>query len=190
MKEIEKYRLFYQPPGGILMWILIYLELITFGIALVSMVYEGELLYEMYRTSSSTLNKTYGVFNTVILLTSGFFMAMSLKKYQRGDILTSKRYLLGTMIFGVLFLVIKTVEYYAKIEAAIYIDTNVFYTYYWLLTLFHVIHVVVGLVILGIMYIHFDKAISFAEDYESGAAFWHMCDLIWMLLFSVLYLLY
>ena len=67
-----------------------------------------------------------------------------------------------------------------------------FFNFYWLLTGFHVIHVVMGLVILGrtnhgIIKENSDTVI---EDVEACAAFWHMCDLIWLLLFPVLYLIF
>jgi nitric oxide reductase NorE protein len=61
-----------------------------------------------------------------------------------------------------------------------------------MLTLFHVIHVLVGLVILASVYFGERKVNSTTniEDVEASAAFWHMCDLIWMLLFPVIYLLF
>ena len=67
-----------------------------------------------------------------------------------------------------------------------------FYTFYWLLTGFHVIHVIIGMVILawtnyGMIKKKSDTAI---EDVEGCAAFWHMCDLIWLLLFPTLYLIF
>ena len=61
-----------------------------------------------------------------------------------------------------------------------------------MLTLFHVIHVIVGLVILISVYfgIKKEKYITYVEDVEASAAFWHMCDLIWLLLFPIIYLLF
>ena len=69
---------------------------------------------------------------------------------------------------------------------------NTFFSFYWMLTLFHVIHVVVGLVILLSVYFGIKKQIvtTSIEDFEASAAFWHMCDLIWLLLFPVIYLIF
>jgi nitric oxide reductase NorE protein len=64
---------------------------------------------------------------------------------------------------------------------------NTFFTFYWLHTGFHVIHVLVGLGILVSFKFTLKKLET--EDLEAGAAFWHMCDLIWLLLFPVLYLI-
>jgi nitric oxide reductase NorE protein len=96
------------------------------------------------------------------------------------------------MLGGVLFLVLKTFEYISKIDAGLTIGYNTFFTFYWMLTLFHVIHMLVGLVILGSIYIGINKKESTTtiEDVEASAAFWHMCDLIWLLLFPIIYLLF
>jgi nitric oxide reductase NorE protein len=61
-----------------------------------------------------------------------------------------------------------------------------------MLTLFHVIHVIVGLVILTSVYFGVRKEDSKTsiDDVEASAAFWHMCDLIWILLFPIIYLLF
>jgi nitric oxide reductase NorE protein len=61
-----------------------------------------------------------------------------------------------------------------------------------MLTLFHVIHVIVGMVILISVLFGIRKKTSTTtlEDMEASAAFWHMCDLIWLLLFPVIYLIF
>jgi len=61
-----------------------------------------------------------------------------------------------------------------------------------MLTLFHVIHVIIGLVILGSVFVGLKnkKSTTSFEDVEASAAFWHMCDLIWLLLFPIIYLIF
>tara|TARA_R110002072_G_scaffold196486_1_gene353890 strand:- start:1927 stop:2112 length:186 start_codon:yes stop_codon:yes gene_type:complete len=61
-----------------------------------------------------------------------------------------------------------------------------------MLTLFHVIHVIVGLVILGVIYrdLYKKKEHTNLDDFEASAVFWHMCDLIWILLFPIIYLIF
>ena len=93
---------------------------------------------------------------------------------------------------GILFLFIKGYEFYDKIGHGLTIDYDSFFTFYWLLTGFHFIHVLVGVVILLFVARGIRKAVYSKDDYldvESGGAFWHMCDLIWLFLFPVLYLL-
>ncbi len=96
------------------------------------------------------------------------------------------------MLGGVFFLVLKGFEYYEKMEVGLTIGYNTFFTFYWLLTLFHVIHLLVGLVILLFMQrdLNKNKLNAKIEDVEASAAFWHMCDLIWLLIFPVIYLIF
>jgi len=191
-KAIIDYRNIYYPPGGILLWIIIFLELITFGVALIAMVYYGNQEPEIFHESRLLLNVTYGTINTVLLLTSGFFMAVSVHELKNKHKQKSQKYLLMAMLFGVFFLMLKVIEYNTKLEAGLDISYNTFFTFYWLLTLFHVIHVIVGLVILATVYfgIKKEKSTTKIEDVEASAAFWHMCDLIWLLLFPIIYLIF
>lgn len=184
-------KIFY-PPGGILLWIIIFLELITFGMGIIAFVYYGKQDSELFHLSKLNLNKTIGVINTLLLLTSGFFMAESVKGIRHLNLQKTKSYLQLTMMGGLLFTILKGIEYFQKIQAGITLDTNLFYTFYWLLTGFHLAHIVVGMIILYFMYHQLTKKIATVDvdDFEASAAFWHMCDLIWLLLFPVLYLLY
>ncbi|MFD0760857.1 cytochrome c oxidase subunit 3 [Lutibacter aestuarii] len=186
------YKNLYYPPGGILIWIVIFLELITFGMALIAMVMYSKEEPQVFHTSRLLLNTTFGAINTVFLLTSGFFMANSVKKLKAFKINQASTYLKLTMLGGFLFLLLKSVEYYTKIDAGLTLSYNTFFSFYWMLTLFHVIHVIVGLVILAIALVSLQKKKDKInlEDFEASAAFWHMCDLIWLLLFPIIYLIF
>jgi len=190
-KTIINYKNIYYPPGGILMWILITLELITFGIALIALVAQSKENPEVYHESRLMLNTTFGAINTVFLLVSGFFMATSVHLFKQQKFDKTLFYLKLTMLGGFLFLGLKSIEYYEKLNMGLVLDYNTFFSFYWLLTGFHVIHVLVGLVILSFFYFSLKKQKKQAllEDLEAGAAFWHMCDLIWLLLFPVIYLI-
>lgn len=185
----NKAKKIYYPPGGLLIWIIIFLELITFGMGIIAFVYYGKQDPSTFHSSRLTLNKTIGVFNTVLLLTSGYFMAEAVKWYKEFNQKKAKVYLSLTIIGGLLFIVLKIIEYYQKIQIGISLDTNYFYTFYWLLTAFHLVHVAVGIVILFFIYQKI-SARNILDDFEASAAFWHMCDLIWLLLFPTLYLLF
>lgn len=188
--EAINHKNIFYPPGGILIWIIIFLELITFGIALIAMVVSNNENPELFHSSRLQLNTAIGTINTVFLITSGYFMAKSVTELKKENIKKSSLFLNLTMLGGVLFLLLKGVEYYFKIEAGITIGYNTFFTYYWLLTLFHVVHVIVGLIILLVISRILKKNKTNLEDFEASAAFWHMCDLIWLLLFPVIYLIF
>ena len=188
----RKHKDLYYPPGGILLWMIIILELITFGVALIVMVYYAKQDPRLFHDSRLQLNVAIGTTNTVLLLTSGFFMANTVTELRHKNNTTAQKYLITTMLFGILFLVLKSLEYSSKIDAGLFLDTNTFFTFYWMLTLFHAIHVAVGLGLLSFISIGiFGKNRNpIMEDIEAIAAFWHMCDLIWLLLFPVIYLIF
>ena len=182
----------YYPPGGILMWIIIFLELLTFGLALIAMSFYAYEEPELFHNSRLMLNPTYGTINTFFLIVSGFFMAVSVHYLKEKNVTKTALYLKLTMLGGLLFLVLKSIEYYFKIDAGLGISYNTFFTFYWMLTLFHVVHVITGLVILWVIYFDLKKKKEETnlEDFEASATFWHMCDLIWILLFPVIYLIF
>lgn len=190
-KNIVEYKSIYYPPGGILLWIIITLELLTFDMALVALVYFSKEELQLFHSSRLLLNINLGIINTIVLLTSGFFMAIAANYFKKNDFVKVRLYLNLVLLSGILFCVLKGFEFYHKFSAGITLDTNVFFTFYWLLTGFHYIHVVVGLVIIGFLLRRVNKNITIShEDFEGGAAFWHMCDLIWLIVFPVIYLIF
>jgi len=192
MSQVTTKASLYYPPGGILMWIIVYLELFTFGAVLVAMALYSKDEPSIFHESRLQLNTTFGAINTLFLLVSGFFMALTVNALKTNNLSKSKTYLKLTMLGGLLFLGLKTVEYFDKIEAGLTMGYNTFFSFYWMLTLFHVIHVLVGLVILASVFRTMNKNPKklIMEDVEASASFWHMCDLIWLLLFPVIYLVF
>lgn len=185
------YKNFFYPPGGILLWIIILVEIITFGLALVALAYNNNLELELFASSRDMLNTHLATFNTILLLVSGYFMADAVHGFKHQNLKKAKLGFSMAMLGGLLFVGIKSVEYYGKFSMGISLTTNTFFTYYWLLTGFHLVHVLIGLVILFVLSRDLKKKPETLklEDVEAGAAFWHLCDLIWLLLFPVLYLL-
>lgn len=187
---MQNYKSIYYPPGGILLWIIIYLELITFGMAMVAFIYYGQQEKDIFVSGAASLNKTFGVVNTILLLSSGYFVAKAVQKHKARNAKSAIKSLNFSILFGFGFLLVKTLEYYLKTEAGHGLSTDTFYMFYWLLTGFHWIHVFVGICILFVIKRGIArKSESYElEDLEAGAAFWHMCDLIWLILFPALYL--
>lgn len=183
--------LFY-PPGGLLIWIVIYLELLTFGIALIVLAYQGSQNRELFHTDSGHLNKTIAAINTILLLTAGYFAAKAVLLFKAEKWEASSKQMLWAIIPGAGFLLLKCMEYYEKLKAGLDMETDTFFMFYWLLTGFHWIHVLVGVVILLVLRrnISRKKGTVPVDDVEAGVAFWHLCDIIWLLLFPLLYLLF
>jgi nitric oxide reductase NorE protein len=184
------YKNIFYPPGGILIWILILLELITFGAALIGLAVSSKEDPALFHKSRLMLNVVFGAVNTLFLLTSGYFMAIAMRSLKQNDFKRTLFFIKLAMGGGLLFIILKGVEYFEKFSLGITLGYNTFFNFYWLLTGFHVIHVIVGLVLLLFIFFGLKKRKGDYDvlDAEAGAAFWHMCDLIWLLLFPMLYL--
>lgn len=187
----------YYPPGGLLIWIIVFLEFITFGAFLLVYLSFRQSDLETFNASQTMLNSTLGMINTIVLLTSGLFMAASMVELKKGGNKTTT-YLATTIAFGILFMILKAFEYNEKIDLGIGFTTNSFWMFYWLLTGFHLIHVLVAVILLSYMFIKTKSGVYSSttpiaigiEDVESVGVFWHMCDLIWIFLFPIIYLLH
>lgn len=172
-------------PGEPIMWILIASELVVFGAGLAGFLGARALDPETFAAGQATLDRTAGALNTLVLVTSGFCAAVAVRRTEAGGQPGAARVWLGAAAaLGLAFLVIKAREYADKAAHGIDIETDAFFTFYYLLTGFHALHVVAGMVILGLVAIR-----PSVTNVETGAQFWHMVDLVWVLLFPVVYLL-
>jgi len=183
---------FFYPPGGILIWIIILVEVVTFCAGIIAFSWQRSLSVEMFENTQATLNVNIGLANTLILLISGYWVAESVRLLKSGKCSESQKSMWLAILFGLGFLILKAIEYTHKLDHGFHLTYNTFYTYYWLLTGFHFFHVLVGLVILTFLAFKIKSGVYHENnfyDIETGASFWHMCDIIWLLLFPVLYLL-
>lgn len=191
MESID-HKNFLYPPGGILIWIIILVELVTFTAGIGAFAWQRSLDPGLFVAAQQNLSTSTGLVNTLVLLTSGFFMAEAVRLLKLGKTLGSHRRMLAALVLGLGFLAIKSTEYAGKLSNGFDLGYNSFFTFYWLLTGFHFVHVVVGCVILAVLARKTRQGVYHQnnhEDVETGASFWHLCDLIWLLLFPVLYLM-
>ncbi len=165
------------------MWVLIISELLVFGAFLLGFGIARIQNPEIFHTGQATLDIRLGALNTILLVTSGWFAALAVQVRERGDITGSRRKITLAMLLGAAFLVIKGIEYADKINHGLDIETDTFFTLYYLITGFHAMHVVMGMIILAIV-----SWKNTTENLETGAAFWHMVDLIWLIVFPIFYL--
>lgn len=168
-------------PGEVMMWVLILSELAVFGAGLVALRAAWLTDPEGFRAAQAHLNAAGAAVNTVVLVSSGWLAALAVQTREGARV----RWLLaGASVLGLVFLGIKGAEYAAKAAEGISFETHPFWMFYYLLTGFHVAHVLAGVVILALVALRPAPATT-----EAGAQFWHMVDLVWVLLFPVVYLL-
>lgn len=192
---MNKEKLHY-PPGDFGVWIIIYIELLTFGLFFIGFAFSRKNQLEVFNNSQLLLDQRFGFTNTLLLITSSYFVVKALqiiknintKEYfQRASY-----YLLGAIGFGLIFLIIKLFELTDKYSSGINLSTNSFFMFYFILTVFHFMHVVLGMIILTHLYQNTKAGLYTKNEhkgFESGASYWHMVDLLWIVLFPLLYII-
>lgn len=174
---------FDELPGELMIWVLIVSELLVFGAGLIAFMSVRITDQLIFATSQDMLNRAMGATNTIVLVTSGYFAAKA-NRCVGTNRKKARIWLAAAFALGVMFLVIKFLEYAEKSQHGIDIETNSFFTFYYLLTGFHAMHVVAGLVVFALLIWK-----PSANSIEAGTSFWHMVDLVWVLLFPIIYLL-
>lgn len=171
-------------PGNPMMWLLIASELLVFGLALIS--YAGARAFDHagFLAAQNELDRFAGTVNTAVLLTSGLFAALAIEAREGGRRARARAMLAAAALLGVVFLAVKAREYGVEIASGHGLDEGGFFTFYFLITGFHAAHVVFGIIILGVV-----AWLDEPEHIETGTAFWHMVDLVWVVVFPCLYLL-
>lgn len=170
-------------PGELMIWVLIISELLVFGAGLVAFLALRLTDPAGFAEAQDHLHRTGAALNTVVLVSSGYLAAKALHWREAARRVAARLALLSAAVLGVVFLIIKGMEYADKAAQGITYETHPFFTFYYLLTGFHAAHVVAGVAILLLVAWR-----DTPSNIEVGAAFWHMVDLVWILLFPVVYL--
>lgn len=178
-------------PGDLAMWFFILAELSVFALFFIGFAVTEQLNKDMFSQGKGLLHPLAGFVNTIALITSSLFVALAVNAVHDGRQFKSQNYLLLANVFGLVYLIVKGWEYRSLFNIGIDIETNTFFTLYFLITLFHFMHVILGMVILTVMLIklsngHYRHNVS---GFESGACYWHMVDMLWIILFPLIYII-
>ena len=184
------------------MWLFLLSEILLFGGLF--------LLYSSYRYKNPLdfhlaaweLNRAFGTINTLILITSSLFVALSIFFIRKGERQLSSLFLFATIFLGVLFLGIKYVEWTTKIGHGLYPNSPrllgrskgevLFFGLYYSMTGLHGLHVLVGIFILSVMLVLTIQGKinqSHFVPLENSGLYWHLVDIIWIFLFPLFYLI-
>ena len=178
--------------GDLVIWLLILAELLTFGIFFMAYAFMRVGQVSLFNASQATLDLHTGGINTLLLITSSWAVARAVQSVRRDRNHTGANWLAVALMCGGAFLILKTLEYINKIQAGIDVSTNDFYLFYFMLTGFHYLHVIVGMVMLSLLWF-FTRRGQYGRDnchaLETGAAFWHLVDLLWIILFPLVYVM-
>ncbi|WP_084153718.1 cytochrome c oxidase subunit 3 family protein [Simplicispira psychrophila] len=178
--------------GDLGVWLVILLELLTFAILFISFAFARLREVELFNASQRTLNLQAGALNTVLLITASWCVACAVRAVRRDASAQGARWLVGAIVCGCGFVLLKLTEYADKLTSGIDLSSNTFYTFYFMLTGFHFLHVVVGILALAYLWFKTRRGDYGSHDchaLETGGAFWHMVDLLWIVLFPLVYVM-
>ncbi|MCB1801580.1 MAG: cytochrome c oxidase subunit 3 family protein [Gammaproteobacteria bacterium] len=180
------------PPGDLALWIFILAELLVFAIFFASYAFTRMGNVELFNQYQATLDRDSALVNTLALLTSSYFVMRGVVAAREGDNLVCARWLWLAIGMGGVFLVVKSAEYAHHLGAGVSLSSNTFYMFYLSLTFFHFLHVILGMVILAAVALKARRGGYSRADHvgvESGASYWHMVDLVWLILFPLVYVM-
>ena len=177
--------------GKIGIWLFLASEVMLFGALFSS--------YVLLRVGADTwphhvLDIPLGATNTAVLITSSITMVMSWAALKLDNFRQFRLYLGATVLLGLVFLVIKSIEYGDKFAHHHYPATHTFYALYFTLTGLHALHVISGMAVNSYFWgpgsrMWRQDPERFTNRVEIAGLFWHFVDLVWIFLFPALYLL-
>ena len=178
-------------PGDLAIWIFIFAELLVFGVFFISFAIVKSQNALLFHTGQQLLHTGWGLINTLLLITSSYCMAEAVARRQSaGPLQQQYGWLAAAMLLGLCFIVMKLHEFHDDAQHGITLSSSLFALFYLSMTFFHFMHVLLGLVILAVVGWRLQPN-SAPEDHalETAASYWHMVDLVWIILFMLVYVL-
>ena len=180
------------PPGDLAIWIFIMAELLVFGLFFSTYAITRIDNIELFRFYQQSLDREAALWNTVALITSSYFVLRAIIAIRNAKQQQAFKWMLLALAMGCVFVIIKSYEFAYHIEQGITLSTNTFYMFYLSLAFFHYLHVILGVIILAVLAYNINKGVYTASSHtgmETGASYWHMVDLVWLILFPLVYVM-
>ncbi len=178
--------------GDFAVWIFVFAELLVFAVFFMTYAVVRAKNVDLFNQFQLTLNKETGAINTILLITASYFVVLAIRFLKKNNPTRCYQLLFAALFCGGAFVGIKTYEFNEKFSHGIDMSTNDFYFFYFALTIFHYLHVILGMLILFVLAIKTKKGVYTSTNtngIESGAVYWHMVDLVWIILFPLIYII-
>lgn len=177
-------------------WVFLASEIMLFGGLFSAYVFlrlaapEGDFAYW-----GSKLNVPLATLNTLVLISSSMTVIMSWASLKMKDFKKYKLYMGLTLLFSLIFLCIKYVEYTSKFDHGYFPSSSTFLAIYFTLTGLHGLHILGGIIVMTYFWLPIGNKMwhtepeHFTDRIEIAGLYWHFVDLVWIFLFPILYLL-
>jgi len=178
-------------PGEPGIWVFILGDMLMFAVFFGAFLVQRGEDPELFAASRDVLSPAVGAVNTIVLLSSSLLVAAAVREERAGRRLVARRLVAGAGVCAAAFATIKVLEWVAKLNAGHGPDDNLFFTYYYMLTGLHFAHLLIGSAVLAYLWRRLGRPArpeSERRVVECCASYWHMVDLLWVVLFPVIYL--
>lgn len=182
------------------MWAFLVSEILLFaGLFAGYSVYRG-LHQAGFLAAGRETDFVYGTANTAIIMTSSLAIALSGRAAEIRHERLARNLLMVTVALGTIFLIVKGFEYHDDIEKHLVPGANfaltedgaeLFFSFYWMMTGVHAVHVTAGLIAVTRLIVASRKDVAWlcgSGSREATALYWHLVDVIWIVLYPLLYL--
>jgi nitric oxide reductase NorE protein len=181
----------FHVPGEAGIWVFIFGDMVVFAIMFATYLYYRGDDVALFNTAQQRLNPDFGLVNTLLLLASSLLVVLAVGLVRTGAHRPARPLILGAIGCGLWFSVLKVIEYSGKLDAGFTPQNNQFFMFYFVLTGLHWFHLAIGLAVLAYMYFSARRTSLDVKQFawfEGAGCYWHMVDLLWIVLFPLLYL--
>lgn len=180
-----------QVPGEPGVWVFLVCEMSVFTVLFAVILYNRSKSPQIFASGQQMLTKPLGLINTCMLIAGSVMVVLAIGAARRAEYHSASRMLLLAMGCGGTFAAIKAIEYGMVIDRGIWIHTNVYWMVFFVITGAHLLHVFVGVTVLGLTRQRVAAGLVGPRDSElfvSATCYWHLVDLLWLVLFPLFYL--
>lgn len=179
------------PIGKVGVWWFLASEIMVFG-GLISSYALFRVAHGGWAEQAAHVNWRLGALNTLVLVTSSLTMILALSAVRSARRERAANFLLLTVLLGLTFLGVKAIEYSREITEGFTPESGMFWSFYYLMTGLHGLHVLGGIVLNATLYVVATRGTLWSNDHENRVEFaglyWHFVDVVWIFLFPLLYL--
>lgn len=178
-------------PGEEGLWVFVLGDMTVFAMFFGAFMYSRARNPGLFAEDHESVNLILGTTNTVLLLTSSLFVVLGVLKVLAGTPALATRLFGAALACGVGFVAVKAIEWSRLFMERKSVGTGEYFSYYFVFTGIHLMHVFIGIVVLSRLVALSRRPEITARQRllcETGGIFWHMVDLLWVVLFALFYL--
>lgn len=179
-------------PGEPGLWVFLLGDMVVFAVMFVAFLTERARDDDAFAAGRESVDLTIALSNTMVLLVSSLIVVLALNAVRGGRFEAGSRFFAAGIACAILFTALKVVEYTHLVTSGHGPDTGPYFMWLFILTAVHLSHVVLGIAVLGVLRLRARRRIACTGSqrvfYEGGTCYWHLVDLLWMVLFPLVYL--